>query len=152
MSAEGQQLIGKLNSLLSCAMGIKQRLERIEAELKPLENRAAQKGRQWAVDDILKELAKYTPLALFGIVSTKVNDLGNSLDNLRYTTNQLGERVTTTQRVANQAKVATDNLGRVVINHGRQIGFLERFTNKLKGITDLLNAKFISLDVKLGGA
>ncbi|MUL39310.1 hypothetical protein [Gloeocapsopsis dulcis] len=86
---------------------------------------------------LLPEFAKYTPLFAFGAVQTKVNGLGNSLDTLRSATNQLGEKVNVATKVANQAKVATDNLGRTVLDHGKKLGNL--------------GSKVVNLDQKLGG-
>ncbi|WP_439566432.1 hypothetical protein [Gloeocapsopsis crepidinum] len=121
------------------------RLERkIDSIPRVNEQAIIQKSVNLSKSALLPEFAKYAPLAAFGAVQSKVNllggkvnVLGNSLDGLRYTTNQLGSRVNVASKVANNAKVATDKLGRNVIDQSKKLGEL--------------GSKYVKLDQKMGG-
>lgn len=109
------------------------------AKLKPVdEERIIKKSTEISQAFTLGQLGAYTPFAAYKVLQGKVGTLGNSLDNLRYTTDALGGKVNVATRTATQAKVATDSLGRVVIDQSARLG--------------RLGAIVARLDIALGGA
>ena len=134
------------------------RLERkIDSIPRVNEQAIIQKSVNLSKSAILPQLANYAPLAAFGAVQSKVNllggkvnTLGNSLDGLRYATNQVGERVNVASKVANQAKTATDSLGRNIIDQSNKLGKLGSELVKIDQKTNGLLSKINQLGSKLG--
>lgn len=87
---------------------------------------------------LMPQFALYTPVAAYKLLEGRTKTLGNSLENLRYGFNSLGERVNTVNNIANRARSGVDALGRNVINTNNRIGALQ--------------SRLVNLDIKTGGA